>query len=119
MENQEKLRLYKRALRDYQRIASDFNEHKSYTYNQFKDYFQPYGTDMGSVFVIERGVVKVYLIPYHKELLSSQSCDCSLSLHIVIYRIQENFKEEIDSLSLPMLKWKIMNLDNKWHDYNK
>ena len=112
MENQEKLRLYKRALRDYQRIASDFNEHKSYTYNQFKDYFQPYGTDMGSVFVIERGVVKVYLIPYHKELLSSQSCDCSLSLHIVIYRIQENFKEEIDSLSLPMLKWKIMNLDN-------
>ena len=47
------------------------------------------------------------------EGISAGEYSTELSLHIVIYRIQENFKEEIDSLSLPMLKWKIMNLDNK------
>lgn len=119
MEDQEKRKLYRKALREYQRIASDFIEHKDFNYHQFKEYFKQDSIDMGSVLLIEKGSIKAYLIPYHQELLSNDDMDCSLSLHIVIYERDGESKKEFDSLSLPALKWKLMNLDKISQENNK
>ncbi|WP_270640534.1 hypothetical protein [Longibaculum muris] len=104
MKPSQKLKIYQHAKRDYYRLASDFQEHRHYSFSQIKQYYQDCGEDNGYVFIIYIGIIKAYLIPYRSDCsYTSFNHTYALSHHLVIYYQQEEF----DSLSIQKLQQKI------------
>lgn len=111
MMNTDYLLIYKRAMRDYYRLADDFMNHRHLSLNQIKQHYQNRGEDHHYVFIIRYGTIVAYLTHYYADFpYSSQDRTYSLSHHITIYVMENKQIREFDSLSIQRLKKKIYYL---------